>query len=134
LISKENEYAMLPTQGEIESQISEMINKFEIEYMGRGSTRIFTHLVADLILIRLTNVLTVPERQLVKNEMGATLLKGVRSHLIKMAIPHIEAIVKDITGAKMKNYFHDLDVGTAEELIVLILETSPEVREKKKWK
>lgn len=121
----------LPTQGQIESQISEMINKFEQEYMGRGSTRIFTYLVADLLIIRLTNVLTVPERQLVKNEVGASLLKGVRAHLIKMAIPHIEAIVLSITGSKMKSYFHDVDVGSAEELIVLILENTPEVREKK---
>lgn len=122
---------MLATQGEIESKISEMINKFEQEYMGRGSTRIFTYLVADLLLIRLTNVLTVPERQLVKNEVGATLLKGVRSHLIKMAIPHIEAIVQSITGTKMISYFHDVDVGSAEELIVLVLEKAPVVREKK---
>jgi uncharacterized protein YbcI len=122
---------MLPTQGEIESRISEMINKFEQEYMGRGSTRIFSYLVAELVVIRLTNVLTVPEKQLVKNEVGASLLRGVRSHLVKMAMPHIQAIIQDITGTPMKHYFHDVDVGTAEELIVLVLDKVPGVREKK---
>jgi hypothetical protein len=46
------------TYGEIESAISEEISRFEHDYMGRGPKDIHTHLLGDLVVVRLQGVLT----------------------------------------------------------------------------
>ena len=56
----------MKTQGEIEAAICDVITRFEQEYMGRGPKKIHTHLVGDLLLVRLQGVLTEAEQQLVK--------------------------------------------------------------------
>ena len=46
------------TQGEIEAAICEGISRFEQDYMGRGPKDIRTHLLGDLLVVRLRGVLT----------------------------------------------------------------------------
>jgi uncharacterized protein YbcI len=55
------------TQGEIEAAISEGIGRFEQEFMGRGPKNIQTHLIDDLLVVRLQGVLTAAEQHLVKS-------------------------------------------------------------------
>ncbi len=45
------------TQGEIEAAISEGMSRFEQEYMGRGPKDIRSHLIGDLLVVRLQRVL-----------------------------------------------------------------------------
>ena len=74
------------TQGEIESAISEGISRFEQDYMGRGPKDIRTHLLGNLLVVRLGGILTPAEQHLVKSlsaEKGRDLLKQVRTHLIE---------------------------------------------------
>ena len=78
------------TQGEIEAAISEGSSRFEQDYMGRGPKDIRTHLLGDLVVVRLQGVLTAAERHLVKSlpaEKGRDLLKQVRAHLLETARP-----------------------------------------------
>ena len=56
----------MKTHGEIEAAICEGISHFEQDYMGRGPKDIHTHLLGDLIVIRLQGVLTAAEQHLVK--------------------------------------------------------------------
>ncbi len=56
----------MKTQGEIEATICEGINRFEQDYMGRGPKDIHTHLIGDLVVVRLKGVLTAAEQQLVR--------------------------------------------------------------------
>ena len=73
------------TRGEVEAAISDGITRFEQEYMGRGPKHIRTHLIGDLLVVRLQGVLTAAEQQLVKTatpEKGRDLLKQVRTHLV----------------------------------------------------
>jgi uncharacterized protein YbcI len=44
---------VMKTQGEIEAAVCAGIVRFEQEYMGRGPTDIRTHLIDDLLVIRL---------------------------------------------------------------------------------
>ena len=46
------------TPGEIEAAISQEISRFEQDYMGRGPKDIRTHLLGDLLVVRLQGVLT----------------------------------------------------------------------------
>ena len=123
------------TQGEIEAAICEGISRFEQEYMGRGPTDIHTHLIGDLLLVRLQGVLTAAEQQLVKSlpgEKGRDLLKQVRTQLIETARPVMEALVQEITGAKMLSLHHDISTTTGEEVVLFTLADSPVFRETKK--
>ena len=74
--------------GEIEAAICQGMSRFELEYMGRGPKDIRTHLIGDLLVVRLQGVLTAAEQHLVKSlpaEKGRDLLKQVRTHLIETA-------------------------------------------------
>ena len=72
----------MKTQGEIEAAICKGIAHFEQEYMGRGPKNFRTHLIDDLLVVRLHGVLTVAEQQLVKTlapEKGRDLLNPIFS-------------------------------------------------------
>jgi uncharacterized protein YbcI len=125
----------MKTQGEIEAAICEGITRFEQEYMGRGPKDIHAHLIGDLLVVRLEGVLTAAEQQLVRSlpaEKGRDLLKQVRTHLIETARPVMEAMVEEITGAKVLSLHHDISTVTGEEIVLFTLAASPQFRELKK--
>ena len=125
------------TQGEIESAICEAVTCFEQDYMGRGPKDIHTHLLGDLLVVRLQGVLTAAEQHLVKSlsaDKGRDLLKQVRTHLIETARPVMEALVKDITGIKVLSMHHDISTVTGEEVVLFTLAESPILREVKQKK
>jgi uncharacterized protein YbcI len=120
------------THGEIEAAISEGISRFGQDYMGRGPKHIHTHLLGDLIVVRLQGVLTAAEQQLVKSlpaEKGRDLLKQVRTHLIETARPVMEAMVEKVTGVKVVTLHHDISTITGEEVVMFTLARSPDFRE-----
>ena len=125
----------MKSQGEIEAAISEGISRFQQEYMGRGPKDIRAHLIDDLLVVRLEGVLTAAEQHLVKSlpaEKGRDLLKQVRTHLIETARPLMEAMVQEITGAKVLTLHHDISTVTGEEVVLFTLVNAPEFREAKK--
>jgi uncharacterized protein YbcI len=122
------------TQGEIEAAIGEMVSRFEQDYMGRGPKKIDTHLLGDLLVVRLQGVLTAAEQHLVKSlpaEKGRDLLKQVRTHLLETARPVVEAMVEKVTGVKVLTLHHDVSTVTGEEVVLFTLAHSPDVREAK---
>jgi uncharacterized protein YbcI len=125
----------MKTQGEMEAAISEGMNRFEQEYMGRGPKFVHAHLVGDLLVVRLEGVLTAAEQQLVKSlpsEKGRDLLKQVRTHLIETARPVMESLVEEVTGVKVLSLHQDISTRTGEEVVVFTLAESPAYRESKK--
>lgn len=125
----------MKTQGEIEAAVCEGINRFEREYMGRGSKDIHTFLIGDLLVVRLRGVLTAAEQQLAKSpptEKGRDLLKQVRTQLIETARPVLEAVIHEATDIKPLSLHHDISTITAEEVIIFSLPESPLFREIKK--
>lgn len=125
----------MKTQGQIEADISEGVRRFEQEFMGRGPKDIRSHLIDDLVLIRLKGVLTAAEQQLVESlptEKGRDLLKQVRTQLIETARPVLESMVVEVTDVKVVSLHHDISTTTGEEIVVFALAKSPLVREKKR--
>jgi uncharacterized protein YbcI len=119
------------TQGEIEAAISEGIGRFEQEFMGRGPKNIQTHLIDDLLVVRLQGVLTAAEQHLVRTlpaEKGRDLLKQVRTELIETARPMIEAMVQEITGVSVASLHHDISTVSGEEVVIFSLTDSPLTR------
>ena len=125
----------MKTQGEIEAAICEGISRFEQEYMGRGPKDIRTHLIGDLLVVRLQGVLPKAEQHLVRSlpgEKGRDLLKQVRIQLIETARPFLEAMVQGITGVKMVSLHYDISTTTGEVVMIFTLAESPLFRETKK--
>ena len=125
----------MKTQGEIEAAICEGISRFEQDYMGRGPKDIRAHLIGDILVVRLQGVLTAAEQHLAKSlpgEKGRDLLKQVRTHLIEMARPALEALVHGVTTTKVLSLHHDISTATGEEIVVFTLAESPLFRETKK--
>jgi uncharacterized protein YbcI len=125
----------MKTQGEIEAAICDGISRFEQDYMGRGPKDIHAYLIHDLLVVRLTGVLTVAEHQLVASlptAKGRDLLKQVRIHLIETARPVMEAMVEKVTGSKVVSLHHDISTSTGEEVVLFTLDKSPLFRDVKK--
>jgi uncharacterized protein YbcI len=125
----------MKTQGEIEAAVCAGISRFQQEYMGRGPKDISTHLIDDLLVIRLKGVLTAAEQHLVQTlpvERGRDLLKQVRVQLIETARPLLEKMVEGVTGVKVLSLHHDISTVTGEELVLFTLAESPVVRELKR--
>jgi uncharacterized protein YbcI len=125
----------MKTQGEIEAAICAGITHFEQEYMGRGPKHIQTHLIGDLLVVRLQGVLTAAEQQLVKSlpaAKGRDLLKQVRTHLIETARPVMEAMIQEVTSVKVLSLHHDISTVTGEEIVLFTLAESIFPREMKK--
>ena len=124
----------MKTQGEIEAAVCKGMSQFEQEYMGRGPKDIRAHLIGDLLVIRLQGVLTAAEQHLVQTlpaEKGRDLLKQVRSQLIEIARPALDALIEDITESKPRSLHHDISTLTGEEIVVFTLAEAPCYREAK---
>ena len=125
----------MKTQGEIEAAVCEGMSRFEQEFMGRGPKDIHTHLIGNLLVIRLQGVLTAAEQHLVKTlspETGRDLLKQVRTHLIETARPMMEQMIEQATGVTVVSLHHDISTATGEEVILFTLVESPHFRDAKR--
>src|SRR5579862_3333056 len=114
----------MKTQGEIESEISQGMSRFEQEYMGRGPKDVRVHVLDELVVVRLQGVLTSAEQHLVKAlpaEKGRDLLKQVRTHLIETARPTMEAMVYAVTGVEVLSVHHDISTASGEEVVIFTL-------------
>jgi uncharacterized protein YbcI len=123
------------TQGEIEAAVCDGMKRFQQEYMGRGPKDVRAHLIGDLLLVRLQGVLTAAEQHLVKTlvaEKGRDLLKQVRTQLIEIARPALQAMVQDITGVGILSLHHDISTLTGEEVVIFTLDQAPLFRETRK--
>jgi uncharacterized protein YbcI len=125
----------MKTSGEIEAAVCQGMTRFAQDCMGRGPKDIHTHLIGDLLVIRLQGVLTAAEQHLVKSvpvEKGRELLKQVRIQLVETSRPILEAMVHEITGIRVLTLHHDISTITGEEVILFTLAKSPILRLAKK--
>jgi len=114
------------SKGMIEAEISEAMIKFEKEYMGRGPLETRTHIVEDMVIVRLTKVLTRAEEQLTKTAEGLALIKKVRVTLLEEARHLLEAIIKDITDITVLSMHTDISTTTGERVIIFVLDRNLE--------
>ncbi len=116
------------TRGQIEAEITEAMVRFEKEFMGRGPEDTRTHLIGDLVLVRLRGVLTPAEKQLAAihdTARGSHLIKQVRIELLEQGRPLLETIVCDVTGRKVVSLHTDISIRTGERIIVFTLDAAP---------
>ena len=112
----------MTTKGELEAQISEAMVQFEIDYMGRGPKETQTHIIEDMVLVRLKGVLTPAEQQLTKSADGLELIKKVRSTLVENGKPILFQAISDITRVKVFDLHTDISTATGERIFVFTLD------------
>ena len=111
--------------GQLEAQISEAMVKFEREHMGRGPNRTHTHILDDMVIVRLEGVLTPAEMQLAKDLAGVKLLKEVRQMLIENSKETLKRLIKQITDRDVVSMHSDISAKTGERIIVFTLKETP---------
>ena len=114
------------TIGQIESDISDAIVKFEKDYMGRGPEETKTYIFGDMIIVRLKGVLTPAETQLAKtteSSEGRMLIKRVRIELLENAKPLLQEIIHDITGCDVRSLHTDISTVTGERVIIFTMDS-----------
>ncbi len=117
----------MKTKGELEAQISEAMVKFEVDYMGRGPKETQSHIIEDMVLVRLQGVLTKAEEQLAKSADGVELIKKVRSTLVENGKPILFQVIGDITGVKVLDLHTDISTATGERVFVFMLDRDLEI-------
>ena len=111
----------MKTKGEIEAEISRAVVQFEVDYMGRGPKETRTHIVEDLVVVRLKGVLTPAEEQLTKTLDGKELVKKMRATLIDKARPLLYQVIGAITGTKIVDLHTDISTLSGERMFVFVL-------------
>jgi uncharacterized protein YbcI len=111
----------MKTKGEIEAEISRSIVQFEVDYMGRGPREVRTHIIEDMVLVRLKGVLTPAEEQLTKSTEGGELVKKMRATLIEKARPLLYKVIGDITGSEVFDLHTDISILSGERVFVFAL-------------
>jgi uncharacterized protein YbcI len=123
----------MKTRGQMEAEISEAIITFEKESMGRGPLEVRSHVIDDMVLVRLKSVLTPLEVRLVETEdprQGRDLIKQVRMELLELGRPKLESAIQELTGCLVESLHTDVSTRTGERIIVFTLKDQPLYREK----
>ncbi|MBP1755638.1 MAG: hypothetical protein H6Q59_2036 [Firmicutes bacterium] len=107
------------TKGQLEAKISEAVSKFELEYMGRGPKLIRTYIINDMIIIRLSGILSPSEQKLTDNPQGVELFKKVRSTLFEGGRGYLETLITDIINVAIVSTHSDISTKTGEKIIVI---------------
>lgn len=109
----------------MEADISDAITRFEKEYMGKGPLETKTHILEDMIIIRLRGILTKAEIKLLKTDRKfkvRDLIKQFRNELLENGRVILETIIKTITKRKVRTLHSDISTVNDEKIIIFILE------------
>jgi uncharacterized protein YbcI len=123
------------SQGEIEAAVCEGMARFMQTFMGRGPKSIHSHLIADLIVIRVHGVLTAAEQYLfmmLEPQKGRDLFKGLRTQLVESSRARLDAVIEAACEVPALSMHHDISTVTGEEIFVFRLTESPVMRAPRK--
>ena len=112
----------------MEAAVTEVVSRFEREHLGRGPKQARSYIIRDMILVRLTGILSAAERQLSEESGGTELLKQVRSRLIEGSSETIAALLFEVTGSHVISMHTDISCRTGERVFVFELEDDLEAR------
>lgn len=112
----------IKSRGEYEDELTKAIVKFEVEHLGRGPGQVRTYILGDMVLFRLSGVLTPAEAILAQEREGHELVKELRRQLNEASRPQFEDIIKRILGFDVISLHTDMSAKTGERIIVLVVD------------
>jgi uncharacterized protein YbcI len=110
------------TKGQLESLISMNMTKFQQEQLGRGAEGAKTYIIKDMVIVRMENVLTPAEKQLLQTEEGKSLIKELRCELERIIRPKMEDLIQELTGSRVISVHNDISTKTGERIDIFILD------------
>jgi uncharacterized protein YbcI len=110
------------TKGQIEAEISDAMVRLHREQTGRGPNQARTHIVEDMIIVRLQEVLTPAERQLTGNPHGQSLVKQFHQQMHEIARRSLEQIIETATGCRVLSVHNDVSTKTGEQVAIYVLD------------
>ncbi|MBE6023300.1 MAG: DUF2294 domain-containing protein [Cellulosilyticum sp.] len=114
------------TKGQLEAKISEIVSKFEVEYMGRGPKIIKTYIINDMIFVRLIGFLSPSEQKLTDNPQGIELFKKVRTSLFEGGRGYLETLIMDVMDVAVVSTHSDISTKTGEKIIAITVDRNLE--------
>lgn len=114
------------SKGQIEAEISDAMVKLQRERTGRGPTQTHTYIVEDMVIVRMQEVLTPAERQLLGHHHGQSLVKQLHQQLHEIARPALEKIVEDQTRCKVISIHNDVSTKSGEQMAIFVLDRNLE--------
>lgn len=111
------------TRGQSEAEFTKAMIKLEREYLGRGPADARTFFIKDMILVRLSGILTPAEIKLCETKDGRQLVKETRRQLFESSREMIEQMVRDITDCQLISLHTDMSTQTGERIVVLTVDT-----------
>jgi uncharacterized protein YbcI len=116
------------TKGQVEAAITEALTRFERDHLGRGPKQARSFIIQDMVLVRLTGILSPAEKQLSREAGGVQLLKQVRSRLIEGSSTTLWQIIEEATEAKVVTMHTDISSRTGERVFVFGLDENLDAR------
>ncbi|HSV73566.1 MAG TPA: DUF2294 domain-containing protein [Chthonomonadales bacterium] len=116
------------TKGQIEAEAAAAVVRFHREQQGRGPADARAHLVANLLVVRCTGILTPIEAHLAVSEDGQRLVRSARQELRSINHAEIEDVLSRIVGSRVLRSYGDVDAPASELIEVYVLEDEPERR------
>ncbi len=113
------------TFGQMAAAISAGLVRFERARIGRGPGDIQTHVLDDMVIVRMTDALTAQEKTLAQAGSGE-LLKQMRARVLESGRPELDALLRDVTGRRVARLFGDLCPESEERVLVFILAGAPD--------
>lgn len=112
---------------ETEIRITEAMIRFEREYMGRGPTEARTHILEDMVLVRMKGVTTRAEQHLASADptgRGRDLVKQSRTEMLEKARSVLVEIIERETGMSVISMHTDISVKSGERIILFTVKAS----------
>ncbi|MEO1133808.1 MAG: DUF2294 domain-containing protein [Cyanobacteria bacterium J06639_1] len=122
-----NQFADKPTSGQLERELSQSIQAFYRERLGKRPSRVSCQFFNAKIAITIEDSVTQPVL-LLAEERDRELAETVRSELLKAIEPDLRQIIEAVTGAEAIDFLCDSTLDTGRTGIIAVLTHTPDVR------
>lgn len=120
----------MQTQGQVEALASDVVNKFLLRTMGRGSSVTTATLTPRVLVVHLRDVLTVTEKSLSNGEpqdrhRAEAMVRGIRDQIVRSGRDELAAALRDSIGRQPAAVLHDVDPASGDEVVVFTFAAEP---------
>lgn len=109
------------TKGQIEAEISKALTQWEKDFLGRGSVRVKTDILRNMIIVVLKGILTPAEYTLSKSIEGLLAIKKIRADLVEAGRDKLSEIIMEKTGEEVITFHTDISIRTGERVMIFKL-------------
>lgn len=115
---------------EIESAISEAMDKFLKKQIGEQAEAVSTQVVDNAIIVRFKGILPPAEKHMARSQEGLKLIKELKQKLIERAKPLLETMIESLVEIEVIDIHSSFDPGSGERIEIFTLNKNLEKQAK----